>query len=342
MRGEAFGRVTRVGVPPEVIGTPPDRTSAVTVVVPTFNHAHLIEDCLRGILNQRFEHGFRAIVYDDASTDGTQDILRRYVAQHPDRFQAVLERENRLSRGLTPAWFDTLENPVTPYVTFCEGDDEWIDEYKLERQWRFMQRNSWCALSHHEVDISAVPEATDYALALRRYLRMARPDHERVAGLALMDGNWIMTCSVMFRSSALPADLIAVVAPRHPQDFIIFALAAQHGDIGFLPECMARYRLHGTNFWSTMSMDVRASYELETLWFLAAHLSGAARDRIRERLLEALARQPDEISFTPFLRARDYSRGLEHDREVLLERVRYLEEREIELVRALGWGPEQS
>jgi len=87
--------------------------------------------------------------------------------------------------------------------------------------------------------------------------------------------------------------------------------------------------------------DVRRSaYETEALWFLAGHLTGSARDRIRERVLEAQATLPDEVASAPFVRLRERDRGLLRDREVLLERVRYLEEREIELVRALGWGTE--
>lgn len=309
----------------------------MTVLVPTYNHEPLIGDCLRGILTQRFSQRFHVVVYDDASTDGTADVVRDVVSRYPDQVHAVLYEENQYGHGRRAPWIDTLVAPVTPYVAFCDGDDEWIDETKLERQWRFMQRNPWCSLSHHEIEISAVDGAEEYAEGLRRYLRSYRPNRERTPGLVLMDGNWIMTCTTMFRSSALPADLVEVIGNRVPQDFILFALAAERGDIGFLPEAMSRYRLHGSNMWSSTSPEARAAYETESLWFLAAHLTGAARDRIRERLVDTLAAVPDDVAYPPFLRLREVDRGLEYDRAVLLDRVRYLEEREIELVHALGW-----
>lgn len=330
------GSVPLVGAPAEVIGHPPDRTQALTVFVETYNHADFIADCLAGILSQRFSQTYRVVVHDDASTDGTVEILRELQAAHPDRIQLVLQQENQLSQGIsvTDAYFTHL---VTPYIAFCEGDDEWIDDVKLERQWRFMQRNRWCAISHHDIEIDANESTREYATALRRYLRSARPDRERTPGLALVEGNWIMTCSAMVRTASIPRRAASVIGVREPSDFIFFALVAGQGDIGYLPDVMARYRLHGSNFWSSMPEVERTARETEALWFLSAHLTGAVRDRVRERLVDALAAAPDDATFGPFLRLREQDRGLAHDREVLLDRVRYLEEREIELVHALGW-----
>jgi glycosyltransferase involved in cell wall biosynthesis len=334
MSSASLGRVGAVGEPAEVIGTPPDRTCAVTVLVETYNHEDFIGPCLEGILDQQFSHDFRVVVHDDASTDATPQIVRDIAAANPDRVYATLQRENQRSRG-NPQFIPSLVGLVTPYVAFCEGDDRWIDDRKLERQWRFMQRNPWCAISHHEIEIDAVASASGYATELRRYLRTHRPARERTSGLALVDGNWIMTCSVMMRTDAIERDVIRVMGSREPSDYILFSLATQHGDIGYLPDVMSSYRLHGSNLWSSMTQDQRDAYEIETLWFLAAHMQGAARDRVRERLLEHLAATPDEATFGPFLRLRRRNGDLLRDRDVLLERVRYLEEREIELVNAL-------
>ncbi len=331
-----FGRVPAVGAPAETIGTPPDRTCAVTVLVETYNHEDFIGPCLDGILSQRFSQTYRIVVHDDASTDDTPRIVREYAEANPGRIQLILQRENQLSID-NPQFIPNLNALVTPFVAFCEGDDRWIDEVKLERQWRFMQRNPWCVISHHDVAIDAIESASGYATELRQYLRARRPDRERTSGLALMDGNWIMTCSVMMRTAAIPQDVVRVMGGREPSDYILFALAAQHGDIGYLPDVMSSYRLHGSNFWSTIPLDERAAYEQETLWFLAAHLTGGARDRVRRRLVEALSTLPDDVAYRPFLRMREEDRGLARDRDVLLERVRYLEEREIELVHTLGW-----
>ena len=66
--------------------------------------------------------------------------MREIAAANPGRVLAILQQENQLSQD-NPQFIPNLDALVTPYVAFCEGDDRWIDDVKLERQWRFMQRN---------------------------------------------------------------------------------------------------------------------------------------------------------------------------------------------------------
>lgn len=273
-----------VGEEPELLGEPPDDSCAVTVLVTTYNHEEFIRKCLEGVLSQQFSQRYRVVVHDDASTDGTAGIVREFAAMYPDRIYAVLQRENQYSRG-NSQFIGIVRSIPTPYVALCEGDDFWTDDAKLERQWSFMQRNGWCAISHHDVEVVAGPTNTAYADEIRHHLRLRRPRRERVTGLALAGGNWIITCSVMIRTSCIPADLLAEVGAREPNDYLLYSLVSEHGDIGFLPEVMAGYRLHGANLWSSLPFEERSAAEREVLWFLAAHLSGAAADRVRVRLV---------------------------------------------------------
>lgn len=273
-----------MGEEPELIGEPPRDTCAVTVLVTTYNHEQFIRRCIEGVLSQRFDQRYHLVIHDDASTDGTAAIVREFAAKYPDRIFAILQRENQYSRG-NSQFIGILRSIPTPYVALCEGDDFWTDDAKLERQWSFMQRNVWCAISHHDVEVLAGPENTAYADEIRHHLRLRRPRHERVVGTALTDGNWIITCSVMIRTSCIPADLLREVGAREPNDYLLYSLVTEHGDIGFLPEAMAAYRLHGANLWSSLPFEERSAAEREVLWFLAAHLSGASADRVRARLV---------------------------------------------------------
>ena len=70
------------------IGTQDDNRPLVTVVVITYNHVDNIARCLDSILAQRTNFSFQVLVIDDASTDGSTDVIREYAAQrcsnHPD------------------------------------------------------------------------------------------------------------------------------------------------------------------------------------------------------------------------------------------------------------------
>jgi len=316
-----------MGTQPELVGELPTPPCEVTVVVPTYNHEHFIGECLDGILAQQFSRPFHVVVHDDCSTDRTPEILRGYAAQHPGKFTLILQRENQMSQGLSGDERFLLATG-SPYIALCEGDDVWIDDLKLEKQWRFMQQNPWCAISHHEVEIAADGGSEDYARELRAYLVANRPVGERASGVDLASGNWLMTCTVMMRASALDGELLLALQGRQPSDFILFSLAADHGDIGFLPDSMAKYRLHGSNFWSGQSAEERMRLEAESLWFLATHLLGPARAAVRDRLVEVLAAQGPDTRLPAMERLQSESEGLLVDRAILLDRVRHLEAKE--------------
>jgi glycosyltransferase involved in cell wall biosynthesis len=50
--------------------------------------------CLDGLLAQEVDFPVEMIVHDDASTDGTADVLREYDRRHPGRFRLLLQETN--------------------------------------------------------------------------------------------------------------------------------------------------------------------------------------------------------------------------------------------------------
>ena len=75
------------------MGTSSQEKPLVTVVVPTYNHRSCIGRCLDSILEQETDFPIRLLVLDDASTDGTSDIVREYSAKD-DRVVAVIREKN--------------------------------------------------------------------------------------------------------------------------------------------------------------------------------------------------------------------------------------------------------
>lgn len=73
-----------------------DNTSVmVSICCLTYNHAPYIRECLDGFLMQQVDFPIEIIIHDDASTDGTQDILREYQEKYPDLFHLILQTENQ-------------------------------------------------------------------------------------------------------------------------------------------------------------------------------------------------------------------------------------------------------
>lgn len=103
----------------------------VSILCPTYQHVSFIRNALDGFLSQVTTFPFEVIVRDDASTDGTQDILREYASNYPGIMRLLLEEENRwhIEKPLEIL----LEASRGEFVAICEGDDYWFDPHRLQR-----------------------------------------------------------------------------------------------------------------------------------------------------------------------------------------------------------------
>lgn len=117
----------------------------VSIVCQTYNHATFIKDALNGFLMQQTDFPFEIIVHDDASTDGTSDILREYQFRYPNLIRLIIQEENQYQKGKRPSGF-TFPMARGKYIAFCEGDDYWIDESKISKQASFLDANPGVSL----------------------------------------------------------------------------------------------------------------------------------------------------------------------------------------------------
>ena len=111
-----------------------------------YNHAKYIRDALDGFVSQQTGFPFEVLVHDDASTDGTDRIIREFHSRYPDIIKPVFQKVNQYSQGVNIS--KTFLYPLIrgEYVAMCEGDDYWTDPHKLQKQVEALE-------SHPESDI---------------------------------------------------------------------------------------------------------------------------------------------------------------------------------------------
>ncbi len=130
-----------------------DRNQEIIVSVwcKTYNHAKYIRHALDGFVKQIFSHPYEIIVHDDCSQDGTQDIIGEYQAKYPDLFKVIYQEENKYSQGIKVNLPYMMPLVKGKYLAFCEGDDYWTDEYKLQKQFDAMESHKDCSICIHKV-----------------------------------------------------------------------------------------------------------------------------------------------------------------------------------------------
>lgn len=123
----------------------------VTVLCISYNHSSNISKAIESFLNQRTTFDYEIIVHDDASIDGTKDILLEYEKKNLSNFKIIIEGENQYSQGRFVESLNKIvrEEARGKYIAICEGDDFWIDCNKLQIQVEYMENHPLCALTAH-------------------------------------------------------------------------------------------------------------------------------------------------------------------------------------------------
>jgi glycosyltransferase involved in cell wall biosynthesis len=99
---------------------------AVSVILPTYNRAQLIERAIRSVLEQTFE-SFELIVIDDGSTDCTEDLVREF------RDSRIRYIKMPTRKGAGAARNAGIQIANADLIAFQDSDDEWMST-KLNEQ----------------------------------------------------------------------------------------------------------------------------------------------------------------------------------------------------------------
>ena len=110
----------------------------VSVIVLTYNHEKYVRQALDSILMQKTTFAYEILVGDDASTDGTAEILKEYQKKYPNIFRLFLREKNI---GATKNSYELLTSAKGRYLATCEGDDYWTDPNKLQLQVDFLEKH---------------------------------------------------------------------------------------------------------------------------------------------------------------------------------------------------------
>jgi glycosyltransferase involved in cell wall biosynthesis len=220
----------------------------VSALLITYNQAEFVAAAVESVLCQQVRHPWEVVIGDDCSTDNTPAVLRD-LQQRSDGRVRLLLHDRRL--GVYGNLSSALHACAGEYVAFLEGDDYWTTPDKLQKQVEFLDGHPECAFCFHNAVVvdqhgSARPEL------------FCAPDQPEISSLEdLLAGNFVASCTVMLRRE-LVTELPPWFAELYMNDWPMLMLAAQHGNIGYLRDVMAAYRVHSRGLWSALDRLRRA------------------------------------------------------------------------------------
>ncbi len=101
-------------------------TPKVSVIIITYNRAHLLKTAMQTVFDQTFED-FELLIIDDASTDDTENTVKSF---HDPRVRYVKHAQNQREGGARNTGMQHAEGE---YIAFFDDDDEWLPN-KLQLQ----------------------------------------------------------------------------------------------------------------------------------------------------------------------------------------------------------------
>ena len=209
----------------------------VSIICTNYNKEAWIEEAIKGFLNQKCDFDYEIILVDDASSDHSPQIIERYANQYPDKIKAVFHQENL---GITKTWLDICQLAQGDYIARCDGDDYWIDVYKLQKQVDILERSTASKWSCSDFNIISESGDLRQKKAIENgIIRKISSFEEMLAFRGMtMSSTWLVDRNLML-------EVNDAISPDAVDDTFSLQLELfTRTELTFLPEATTVYRLH--------------------------------------------------------------------------------------------------
>jgi teichuronic acid biosynthesis glycosyltransferase TuaG len=275
----------------------------VSAVMTSYNHEKYISASIESVLNQSFKD-FELIVLDDCSKDNSQKIIETYQAKDV-RIQALFHKKNT---GMAKSMNDLFAVAKGKYIALIDSDDLW-EKTKLEKQLAILEKNdSQIVWSEGKIiDSEGLPIGETFT-------QNEQAQHKKKSGNLfeiLLNRNFIFDSSVIFKKELAEGIRFNEELKYYNAYKFLVDLAKNHSFL-FIPEPLARYRVHGMNahlsdekgwksdeiVFGNLILQEYGNYisnKTRAKWFLTIGISFSYfgnKDASRRNILEAIGLNP--------------------------------------------------
>lgn len=231
----------------------------------SFNHSRYIEDTMNGFVEQQTDFPFICCIVDDASTDGEQEVIRKFMAanfdikesdgafeketdyafiiygrhkrNHNCYFAVLLLKENHYSQNKSknPYLLEWIRE--CKYEALCEGDDYWTDANKLQLQVDILDNNSDVSMVHCDY---LIIDRTGKEISCSNFDWMRKRAKSGYVFHRLIRGNYIQTLTCCFRRELYENELYKSAPVFF--DYTLFLAFAALGKVEYVNKVVGCYR----------------------------------------------------------------------------------------------------
>lgn len=214
-----------------------DTAGSTFVLVPSYNHAQFIEECLRSIIVQKLPPR-KLLVIDDGSTDGSLKIIEKVVKDCP--FDAELIA--RGNRGLCNTLNEGFDLSEGEFFAYLGSDDRWLPDFLASRE-RLLRESPDAVLGFGNCLMideagNVTGSTADNFESQSMYVR-SDPKEMLLTGMAPASP------TVAYRRSFLSSGIWNDKARL--EDYELYLKLSERGEFAFDPAVHSAWRVHDRN-----------------------------------------------------------------------------------------------
>ena len=244
-----------------------ERNQVVCVIMITYNHDKFIEKAIESVLMQKTNFAYEFIIEDDNSFDNTKQLCLKYQEKYPS---VIKFKFNEKNIGFQSNFIKNFKDAKCKYAVYIEGDDYWIDENKLQKQFDLME-------AHPEVAFCYTNAYSffDGNEEQREILIKNKP------GQNIFDLDYYLkndcfampTLTTFARKDAFPDPVPEWLYTTFKLDWALDILYLQKGKAAYLDEITAMYRVHKGGVTSSTSVPKIVHSGIELIKNLDKHFN---------------------------------------------------------------------
>ena len=215
----------------------------VSVIIPCLNRETLVGQAIESALNQTCQN-LEIIVVNDGSTDGTEEVVQRYITSS----DKVRYFKHEVNKGIPAGRNTGIRNSVGQYIAFLDSDDMWLPN-KIEVQLQVFSQ-------HTEGEVGVVSSNafyTDQRGTTKTSEAEVPDDLASLSGLSLLRRlflrNFIIATTTMVRRCCFEkVGLLDEQLRGGTDDWDLWLRLAPYFKFGYVPTPLAVIRLHDGNY----------------------------------------------------------------------------------------------
>jgi glycosyltransferase involved in cell wall biosynthesis len=230
----------------------------VSVLMPTYNHETFIAEAIESFLAQQCNFDIELLIGNDASTDNTLKIAKKYADKFPDKIKLIDHPQNL---GLLKNYKSIINVASGEYLAILESDDYWTDNFKLQKQVDFLDTHPACGISFtrwERLRDGKLELQPDESAKHRKY------QHSLYESFLLWH-NKIRATTACFRRSLFDkyCNIDEYISNDFQTiDYPVFISIIRHSEIHYIPTSTAVYRILETSISHNRDWEKALKYQL--------------------------------------------------------------------------------